>query len=423
MKKSKGYLFLIGDGTFETDKRRNCALFQKELIRTGTWGPPGKEWTLKVTKDRIDGWIKAFDSMKRKGIKVPVPYDHTFDSKRNAGFVEKLWRENNRLLAEIEIPLDEDIERIGTTIKDVSVGIIPDFIDGKGNEFGEVIEHVALTTFPVVPSKDNFEKIAAGADTNREIITLSFLDEGNNLIEGEAEMLNKLIKLLGLKGETTEEDVCKAVETVMASKKNTVEIEKLKKVLGLFGEVSDSQLLDNIQKTQASLKTFTAKTKEAEKGKEEDDALFRNPRYLELEHQTQKLQAQLAGDRLLKINLALSKLQELGKITPAIRKEIDGGKILQFSRDTYNEAETEQKENMIKLFDMLPEGALMDMKERTKHFAEISNPDATKNAGIKLDTITKEKMADKKLSYDKAFSEAQTENPDLARDYATELKL
>jgi len=48
---------------------------------------------------------------------------------------------------------------------------------------------------------------------------------------------------------------------------------------------------------------------------------------------------------------------------------------------------------------------------------------ASGNAGEKLSALTKKKLEDKKdYTYTKAFSEVQTENPELAAEYAEELK-
>jgi hypothetical protein len=44
------------------------------------------------------------------------------------------------------------------------------------------------------------------------------------------------------------------------------------------------------------------------------------------------------------------------------------------------------------------------------------------DAGNKLEALTREKMEAKKLSYSTAFAEAQMENPELAQEYASELR-
>jgi hypothetical protein len=41
----------------------------------------------------------------------------------------------------------------------VSLGIDPDFVDGKGNRYGEAIVHSAVTPLPVVPGQGEFEVV------------------------------------------------------------------------------------------------------------------------------------------------------------------------------------------------------------------------------------------------------------------------
>lgn len=59
-------------------------------------------------------------------------------------------------------------------------------------------------------------------------------------------------------------------------------------------------------------------------------------------------------------------------------------------------------------------------------FGEVAGKDkdaGSGNAGGKIETLVKEKMkADKKLTYGMAFAEVQQENPELAAEYADELK-
>jgi len=143
------------------------ARFEKELIREGTWLHPTKKFTFRVTPRRMQGWLKAFARMKAGGLKVPLPFGHSYDPRDNAGFLEDLRLEGNRLVGLLAVPRAEDAERVGSTVRDVSVCVNPDFVDAHGNRFGEVIEHVALTNYPMVEGQPNFapvERIAAGDD-------------------------------------------------------------------------------------------------------------------------------------------------------------------------------------------------------------------------------------------------------------------
>ena len=145
--------------------------FEKELLRQGEWLHPQKKFRLKVSRERMANWIRKFKEMLSSGIKVPVPYGHSYDPKDNAGWLEDLKLVGESLIGVLNIPRKEDAERFGTTIKDVSVSINPDFVDGTGRLWGEVIEHVAATLHPVVTGQSNF--IALGRD-GEEIEILRF---------------------------------------------------------------------------------------------------------------------------------------------------------------------------------------------------------------------------------------------------------
>ena len=150
--------------------------FEKELIRVGTWVHPTKGFTLEVTPRRMRDWLEAFRRMQAAGLKVPLPFGHSYDPRDNAGFLEDLRLEGNRLVGVLAVVRPEDARRIGTTIRDVSICINPDFVDARGNRYGEVIEHVALTNYPIVEGQADFrpvERIAAGADEEAEVWTFT----------------------------------------------------------------------------------------------------------------------------------------------------------------------------------------------------------------------------------------------------------
>jgi len=150
--------------------------FEKELIREGAWVHPTKKFTFRVTPGRMRGWLKTFARMKAGGLKVPLPFGHSYDPRDNAGFLEDLRLEGNRLIGVLAVARPEDAERVGTTIRDVSVCVNPNFVDAHGNRFGEAIEHVALTNYPMVEGQPNFapvERIAAGEDGDAEVWTFA----------------------------------------------------------------------------------------------------------------------------------------------------------------------------------------------------------------------------------------------------------
>lgn len=107
-------------------------------------------------------------------MKVPAPFVHRTDkagmpltkeeleklsSKDNAGWWEDFWIDptTDKLMGRLEVPLQEDANRIGKTIKDVSPSFLPHSIDGHGRLWDkEAVMHVALVTHPADHDQSNF---------------------------------------------------------------------------------------------------------------------------------------------------------------------------------------------------------------------------------------------------------------------------
>ena len=138
------------------------ARFWKELIREGEWQNARAGFTLLVDRDRLERWRDRFAAMGDAGIRVPVPWGHSYDPRDNAGFVEEVELRDGGLWGLLNVPDAEDAAKLGKTVQGVSVSINPDFVDGTGRGWGEVIEHVALTNYPVVTDQGEF--LQAGTD-------------------------------------------------------------------------------------------------------------------------------------------------------------------------------------------------------------------------------------------------------------------
>jgi hypothetical protein len=143
--------------------------FRKELIREGTWVHPTQHFQLTVTRERMRRWVEKFRLLRERGIRIPVPFGHSYDPKDNAGFLEDLVLEGNALFGVLVIPRAEDAGKLGTTVKEVSISINPDFRDGEGRRYGEVIEHIALTTRPLVGGQSDFLPLHLPDGTEAEV--------------------------------------------------------------------------------------------------------------------------------------------------------------------------------------------------------------------------------------------------------------
>jgi hypothetical protein len=111
--------------------------------------------------------------MKSNGVAVPILMDHTQSAAATLGWIVQVQRRGDRLL-ELHQFLGESSRDIGLRNK-VSLGIDPNFIDGKGNQYGEAIVHSAITPVPVVPNQDGFEPLEM-SDQQKEMILLSITE-------------------------------------------------------------------------------------------------------------------------------------------------------------------------------------------------------------------------------------------------------
>jgi hypothetical protein len=143
--------------------------FWKELISEGRWANPAAGFTLDVDGERLGRWLANFEAMTDAGIRVPVPWGHSYDPRDNAGFVSELELRDGALWGLLDVPDAAAAEKLGRTVRAVSVSVNPHFVDGSGRDWGEVIEHVALTNYPVVTGQGEFVR---ADDAERSAITL-----------------------------------------------------------------------------------------------------------------------------------------------------------------------------------------------------------------------------------------------------------
>lgn len=145
------------------------AKFKKIILKPGSYVSPDGE--MNIDENRIKHWVKQFNRMKSSGLNIPTPWGHQdqptsiaekelWESKFNAGFVDNLEvDENGNLTTIVDVPRQEDAERVGTIVKEVSPQIESVWRDGKGKIWSDVITHLAFVTHPVVSGQSNFERI------------------------------------------------------------------------------------------------------------------------------------------------------------------------------------------------------------------------------------------------------------------------
>lgn len=188
---------VIGPATNEAGAK--IQRFSKDLIRAGEY-VKGRQ-VVKATHARMDHWVKQFLAMKEAGVNVPIQLDHRDDAAAKAGNLRSLFRVGDTLWGEIEMVGEDSIALAGRT--EVSIGIREKMRDGKGKDYEDVIEHVALTSYPVVPGQGGF--IALSRDGQDEKVPVFRLakSKGSNM-----ELLSKLAAALSIDmADKSEDDV------------------------------------------------------------------------------------------------------------------------------------------------------------------------------------------------------------------------
>lgn len=168
--------------------------FQKVVVRAGTHvvsDEEGNRHEQTLTKERLEKWAKTYSKLKKKGYNIPAPVDHdtkkgvptlkignrgTPSANDNGGFVESLIVGTDTdehgnlvpaLIAELDIPGDPKNEqslafKVGNTIKDTSIYVRPNFLDGTGEVHEEAPMHVGLVVHPIEPGQKNFVPLQKG---------------------------------------------------------------------------------------------------------------------------------------------------------------------------------------------------------------------------------------------------------------------
>ncbi|HMP08129.1 MAG TPA: hypothetical protein PJ982_17410 [Lacipirellulaceae bacterium] len=133
----------------------------KQVVGPGTFWIRGEP--VEFTPKDIEHFRKQGKSMIDVGLPIRVPLEHQDwadpydDDERkakdvlyNKGFVaDYIVDDDDTLWAVLDIPDEAFARKLQTEVKYVSPRILPEFVDGDGREWKNVIAHVALTPQPV----------------------------------------------------------------------------------------------------------------------------------------------------------------------------------------------------------------------------------------------------------------------------------
>lgn len=166
--------------------------FAKEILSQGTYEVSTQQGRRKVdiTVEDLEKYAETGTKMLKSGIKISAPWKHITngqfvspieqvvenpDPSINAGFWDTFYVSLNdkgtkSLYGFIDAPgsldqPDTPAYKVSRTVKDTSIGVLPNFKDGRGFDWGShAIAHIALPLDPVEPGQSNFVPLPEGKE-------------------------------------------------------------------------------------------------------------------------------------------------------------------------------------------------------------------------------------------------------------------
>lgn len=177
---------------------RRTGQYRKDVIKVGRFVHPSTGKDVSVSEERLKHWHKSFHEMQAAGINIPIRNGHDGDA---IGHIAGATVAGNKLEMLHDFP-DDGAVTIAKRNRFVSVGVVPTYIDAHGNEWKDVIEHVASTPVPVITGQSEFialsrETVSASVETQPEEQSMTWLNEALGLTAeaGEDELKAKVAEL------------------------------------------------------------------------------------------------------------------------------------------------------------------------------------------------------------------------------------
>lgn len=189
--------------------------FKKDVLRAGEFTHRSTGEKIAMPPERVRNAVTNTNRFLADGHKVPFPMRHTTEPDRNLGF----WREftftpDGEALGLVDVERKSDLDKIGSTITDVSVQIEGPVYLSDGTALDEVFTHVCATNYPVVNKQRNFEPVALSLDAHGYSVYV----QDDPPEETPSVNLDALKKMLKLSADATEADVEKAIAKMDADK-------------------------------------------------------------------------------------------------------------------------------------------------------------------------------------------------------------
>lgn len=169
-KRMSGLVLSLNEKLPET--RISGRTFRKRILKCGNYIYPENGQKFSITPRNLDQFVQTFHEMRRDGIEIPVPKDHSLRVEDNTGYVKEMRRRGDYLEADVEFINDKEAENAQKG--GVSVWIPPKFQNAK-KSYKRPIMHVSLTSYPMIPDLGKFDLVCAVFTPNGEKGKISML--------------------------------------------------------------------------------------------------------------------------------------------------------------------------------------------------------------------------------------------------------
>lgn len=164
------------DGFVGLSNSSRGRLFEKHILSYGDLlypGAPGGR--VKIDDSFADRMIKNFNARYCPYVQVPLADEknrHSEAPDRNIGQVVGLTKRDNKIYAQID--MRKHVDDVGETLLGASAFFDLNYTDTKTlKKVGPTLLHVAVTNRPYVTDLDEFQLVAASADSSGEVVFLT----------------------------------------------------------------------------------------------------------------------------------------------------------------------------------------------------------------------------------------------------------
>jgi hypothetical protein len=209
--------------------------FKKDLLKVGDYTHPTEGWELKVTPEKLQQYKLAYEKMQKNGVDVEATKNHSHLAEDVLGkLVDGMTigpdDDGKLTLWGIHEIRGEDSIELAQKCPRVSVEIDKDFVDGKGNHYGEAITKVSIVQKPVVSGQGDFipVKKAASMYGAADSIPVLCMSSETNFNFGDNNMDNEFLKKIGMacgikEGELTEANAVEKLGSIFKKLNDKIE--------------------------------------------------------------------------------------------------------------------------------------------------------------------------------------------------------